>query len=391
MTFINRVISVFNYEVVKIKKNRIYLTTLLILPFVTILFFGVMFYEGAIEKLPIVVVDNDNSPMSRKLLSMISATRSIEIAEYAPSINIAEESMRRGDTYAILLIPHHFERDIYAMVPTSVECYISATNLSASGVIESAAQSTLQTFSAGISISKLMAKGIDQHDAILEVMPINFHSHIISNPTINYGYYLAPIFMYMSLAIFTILLSVYAIGNELYYSTAKNWMQLANNNVACATLGKLLPTTIVMSLYSQLILLVLFIIMGMQCNGSYLLLSLGSLLFIVAYQAVAVVIVSITSNMRLSLSLGGGYAVMAFTFSGITFPRASMFVVARYLSYAFPLTWFSDIFVDQAMRGAPIIYSMPAILSLLIFALTPLLVRRRLRGISLIPKYWGRD
>ena len=391
MTFTSSVISSFKYEVREVCKNRLYRTSLLLLPLVTLLFFVAIFYRGSIENLPIVVIDNDHSSMSRKIVGMVSATRSIEIWGYRTSTTEAEALLRRGDVYAILLIPDGFESNIYGSKSATIECYVSGTNLSASGVVESALQSTVRTFGAGVSISKLESKGMRASDAKREVMPINTLTHTISNPYMNYGYYLAPIFMFMSLAIFTTLISVYAVGRELYYSTARRWIDACGGNSAAAVVGKLLPVTIVMILFSQLILFTLFVVMGMECAGSYIILSVGSILFVVAYQSVALFIVALSGNMRLVLSLGGGYAVMAFTFSGITFPTMAMFDIARWLSVLFPLRWFSDLFVDQAMRGAPIIQSLLPLAYLASFAILPTAAGRRLRGVLLIPKFRHRD
>lgn len=391
MHLFNNIISAIKYEVHEITKNTIYRTTLLLLPFVTLLFFVTIFYSGTIAKLPIIVVDNDHTAMSQKLLGMVKSTRAIEIWGHVTNIHDAEELLRRGDVYAILLVPEGFQQAIYGSRQTEVECYVSGTNLSASGVIESALQTTLRTFAAGISIAILEAKGMKPRDAALEVMPINTLTRTISNPYINYGYYLAPIFMFMSIAIFTTLLTIYAIGREIYYSTARQWLVATGGNILTSTIGKLLPTTVIMVIFSQLIFLILFGIMGMECTGSYLGLTIGSILFVIAYQCVALFIISLTSNLRLTLSLGGGYAVMAFTFSGITFPTMAMFDIAQWLSQLFPLTWLSNIFVDQAMRGTPIPYTIPSYIALLSFAILPMFVIRRLRGIMLLSKFWHKD
>ena len=391
MSIINSIISTIKYEVHEIAQNRVYRTTILLLPSVTILFFGTMFYKGTIVDLPIVVVDNDHSTSSRKLLDMVSATRGIAIEHYATSTIEAEMLLREGKAYAILLIPDGLERNIYGNKSSQVECYISGTNLSASGVIESDIQNSIQTFAAGIELSKLKTQGLSEAQARQDIMPINFLTHIISNPYINYGYYLAPIFMFMALAIFTTTLTTYAIGREFYYATAPKWLSVAGNSITAATIGKLLPTTVAMTLFAQLIYFVIFIIMGMECNGNYLILTISSIIFIIAYQSVALFITTITANMRLALSLGGGYAVMAFTFSGITFPTSAMFDIAQLLSKIFPLTWFCEVFVDQAMRGAPIIYSAKPILITLLFTLLPLTILGRLNRVSSDHKYWSKD
>lgn len=391
MSLIKKIISVVKYEVVEIAKSTIYRTALLLLPLATILFFGTMFYSGTIEDLPIAVIDNDHTKSSCQLLSMVAATRGVEIANYTNSTIEAEDMLRRGDVYALLLIPEGLERNIYGAKSSNIECYVSGTNLSASGIIESEIQNSVRSFAAGVELAKLKAMGINSHDVMQEVMPINFLTHIISNPYINYGYYLAPIFMFMALAIFSTLITTYAFGRELYYASAPKWIATASNNIAAAMIGKLLPITLIMALFAQLTYFVLFVIMGMECVGSYLALSIGSVIFIAAYQSVALFITTITANMRLALSLGGGYAVMAFTFSGITFPTSAMFDVARLLSNIFPLTWFSEIFIDQAMRGAPLVYTFKPLLILSAFTLLPLPLITRLRRICTTPTYWSKD
>ena len=104
----------------------------------------------------------------------------------------------------------------------------------------------------------------------------------------------------------------------------------------------------------------------------------------------AVFIVSLLSNLRLSLSIGGGYSVLAFTFSGLTFPLMAMWPAMRYLSKLFPFTYYTDIFVDQMLRGAPVACSLPDMGYMSLFIVLPLLCLPRLRTFCTEEKYWGR-
>ena len=106
--------------------------------------------------------------------------------------------------------------------------------------------------------------------------------------------------------------------------------------------------------------------------------------------AVHVLIVSLLANLRLSLSIGGGYSVLAFTFSGLTFPIMAMWPAMRYLSKLFPFTYYTDIFVDQMLRGAPVACSLPDMGYMSLFIVLPLLCLPRLRTICTEEKYWGR-
>lgn len=390
MSLINSILLSFKRELREIVDNRLYRAIMFIIPSVMIIFFTIMFYGGEITDLPIVVVDKSHSPMSRQLIEMTDATRGVGVAFEVESIAEAERLMLNGDVAAILYIPDSFESDIYSGVVAKVECYTLGTNISAEGIISENLQQVIMIFSSGIALNKLQSMGVGYSEAMVEIMPINIHSNIVANPYLNYGYYLAPLFMFMGVVILTIVATTYALGRELRYATTMEWLQMANNSLPAAVIGKLLPITIIMSVIVQVILFVLIVVMGMECAGNYLILTLGSVMFVIAYQSVAIFIVSLTSNLRLALSLGGGYAVMAFTFSGLTFPVTAMFEWIQPVSKLFPLGYFSDIFIDQMMLGVPIYYDISKLCAMAVFFALPFVIWRRLGMVVTDKQYWER-
>ena len=119
-------------------------------------------------------------------------------------------------------------------------------------------------------------------------------------------------------------------------------------------------------------------------------LAVGTAVLIVAYQAVALFVVALTASFRLSLSLGGGYSVLAFTFSGVTFPTMAMLAWVQPFTMLFPYTYFMRLYIDQAVRGSAWWLSMQDISAMLLFCLLPLLVLGRLKRVAINRKFWGR-
>lgn len=388
---IRSIISSFRREVRDIASDRLYLAILVLFPLLLPLFFCAIFYRGAIDDVPIAVVDRDYTPLSRQLCRMVDATSGVSIAFQELDLASAEQRLLNGDVEGILYIDNGFEQSIYRQEGATVGCYLSGANISASGVLSRDITLAVESFSAGVALQSLESMGINTSQAMVEIMPINTQSNIISNPYLNYGYYLAPIFMILGVVIFTVLSTIYAIGRELRYRTALQWLTIAKGSLAGGLVGKLLPVTLAMTAMSQFIYFILFVVMGMECEGNYLILSLVTILFIVAYEGIAISIVAITANLRLALSLGGGYSVMAFTFSGITFPTIAMFGVARIFSKLFPLSYFSEFFVSQMMRGAPLSYDIDNILYIMFFLIVIPLSWRRLNRVTREDKYWGRE
>lgn len=391
MLFLSGIYHSFRREVEEIANNKLYLTSLIILPLIMLLLFTLMFSHGSIEQLPIAVVDNDHSSMSRQLISMMQATQGVgDITETQSTID-ANNLVRRGDVRAMVVIPENFEHNIVSGKITSVETSLSGANLSTAGILQRNIQQVVRSLSSGIAISKMQSMGASVDQALANVMPINVQIHTISNPYMNYGYYLAPMFIFVGIALFVTLNTIYSIGRELRYATAGEWLKCASNSLLAAIIGKLLPITIAMMIMMGLAFIILFVVMGMETMCSWIILGISSLLLIIAYQSIATLIIAITANLRLALSLGGGYAVMAFTFSGITFPTISMYGIAQFIAKLFPLTYFSDIFITQAVRGASLNYSLDSLVWLLGFSILGVIVWQRLSRVVRMEQYWNRD
>ena len=248
----------------------------------------------------------------------------------------------------------------------------------------------MTTFTAGIQLQVLMKQGLTQRQAMAQLMPVRFDKHVLFNPHINYGYYLSPSFMPMMLMIFVVMVTVFAIGTELKHATASEWLGTGNGSVTAALAGKVLPITAVMFLISLVMLVINFKIVGTPLNGSLTVILIGTLLFILSYQSISVLIVSLLANLRLSLSIGGGYSVLAFTFSGLTFPIMAMWEPMQWVSKIFPFTFYTDIFVDQMLRGTPWVYSLPDLCYMSLFIVLPLLCLPRLKRVCTEEKFWGR-
>lgn len=390
MGFFQNTWGVLRRELGRIRRGPVYIVLMFVLPLVSMAFFAVIFSRGVPRDIPIAVLDQDRSQMSRKLVNMFDATQSAEVTFHVDDMAEGEELMRRGEVMAVVHIPDGFERDILAVRQTGVVTYLNGVNITANGMLTKDLQTTATTFSTGVSIQMLVKQGLTEEQAYAQAMPVYFDKHVLFNPYTNYGYYLLPSFLPMMLMIFTIMLTIFAIGTELKYGTAGEWFAAAGGRTASALAGKLIPYTGAMFLLSLVMNLYMYRAAGVPLNGSALIIVLASFMFILAYQSIAVLIVSVLSNLRLSLSIGGGYSVLAFTFSGLTFPLVAMDAPLRAFSYIFPFTIYTQIFVDQAMRGAPLAPSVLDLGILAVYIILPMLCLPRLKRIATTEKFWKR-
>ena len=382
--------DVLRRELKRIWQFKPYLLILSVLPLLSILLFIAIFSKGMPTDLPIAVVDNDNTPLSRKVINMIEASPETAIRFKITSTLEGERLIRQGAAGAMVIIPANSEKDILGMTPTSIGVYISGANILENGLISKGLQTTITTFSTGLKMQILSKQGVAESQAIAQAMPIALDRHILFNPYTNYSYYLLPSFLPMMILIFTMLSTIFAIGSELKYSTAGEWLDTAQGSVATALVGKLTPTLTIITAMAAVMFILLFEFVGVPLRGNIWMLLVSCFMFILTYIAVAIFIIAITADMRLAMSLGGGYSVMAFSLSGLTFPTMAMHKAMQWLGLLFPFTYFIEIMIDQALRGAPIGNSLSQLSYMMIFLLLPLTTARRLKRIIHDKKYWGK-
>ena len=388
--FFHNTCAVARREVRRLCRQPMYFVLMVLLPVISFAFFALLFGQGAIRNVPIAVLDQDHTTLSRKVIQMIDETPTALVAYGIQDMAEGERLMREGKVTAIVLVPRFFEKSILSNTQTTLENYVSGTNITVNGLLSKDIQTAVTTFTAGIQLQLLMKQGLTERQAMAQLMPVRFDKHVLFNPHINYGYYLAPSFMPMMLMIFVVMVTIFSIGTELKHATSREWMHTAGDSIAAALTGKLTPITIVMFLVSLVMLVINFRIVGTPLNGSLTVILIATLLFILSYQAISVLIVSLLANLRLSLSIGGGYSVLAFTFSGLTFPIMAMWEPMQWLSRIFPFTYYTDIFVDQMLRGTPWVYSLPDLGWMSLFIVLPMLCLPRLKRVATEEKFWGR-
>ena len=388
--FWNGVSQTARREIGRLLANNEYRAVVWWLPLGVVLFFAIFFSQEVVGALPVAVVDSDNSSLSRKLVSMIRATPQTSLVEEVADVESARLKVVRGDVYAVVEIPKGFAQSILSGESANVIFYDSGTNISTNSLASKGVQSAVTTFGVGVAMQRAEMRGEAPDKALAQAMPIAFSTYGLFNPWLNYAYYVAPCFWAMILIIAAALSTIYAVGSELRHATSVSWLRTANGSLLAALMGKLAPLTLALWLLAVVVGTIIFGLFGSPLRGSLVVLVLGVMALVSAYQAVALAIVALTASFRLSLSLGGGYSVLAFTFSGVTFPTMAMFSEVQPFTMLFPYTYFMRLYIDQAVRGSAWWLSMPDIAAMLLFCLLPLLLFGRLNRVLVGRKFWCR-
>lgn len=382
-------IRVIHREFSRLKHSKVLLFTSLIAPVLSLFLIMWIFSAGVVHKLSVSVVDADNSALSRKLLQMIDATPIAKPTKVC-DINEAEALMKRGKSDAIVVIPRNMERDVMKGLSPEIALYINNSNVVKGGLLYSGLYKTLASLSAAIKVGVSMKGGMNPHQAIAAAQPVKLDSHLLFNPFGNYSYFLTLGLLPLMLIILVFLVSVFALGIELKNGSAKELLQTANNSVLVALTGKMLPYTLIFFMHAMVMNLILFKLLGTPILGSITVVLFSEFLILITYQLLAILILKITSNMRLSLSLGSAYTMMALTFAGVTFPTMGMPLLAKIVAGFFPYTFWIKIFLGQTIRNQPLNTTIPYFFVLLLYIIVCMFSFSGMKRKMSDSKYWGR-
>ncbi|WP_035817533.1 ABC transporter permease [Janthinobacterium sp. RA13] len=350
-----------------------------------------VFSAGIARDLPIVVIDNDNSTLSRQLTRWLDASPGIEVAAKVASSDEALHRLRERTAFGYLLIPNDFERKLLGGRQATVQWLYNAQFSSHAGALLRDVRTVSTTLSAGIEMSARAKKGMPGVQAAAQFEPIRTTLNSLYNENTSYEAFLTLALMPAMLQIFIVVAVVTSIGRELRDGTVSQWLASAKGSWLGAIGAKLLFPLLAYFALALLYLLFFSLARGWAVAGSLPALLLSMLLLVLAYCGLATLLIAATLSLRLALSGAAFITAPAFAFAGQAFPLMAMPAPARAWAQALPLTHYLQLQTKYWLAGAPWRYGVQEMLILAGFAIGcgavgVFLLARRANA----PASWGR-
>ena len=371
--------SVLLREWRRMTSRRLYLGVCIILPLFTLFFMATIFGNGQMENIPIGIVDQDNTAFSRAIARNISAVPTFKVTRHFVNEEAARKAVQKKEIYGYLSIPPKFEQDAISGKNATLSYYYHYALLSVGGELMAAFETSLAPVSLSPIVMQAVALGVEQDRITTFLLPVQASNHPIYNPSLDYSVYLSQPFFFVLFQVLILLITVYAVGIEIKFRTADEWLFVAKGNMVTAVLGKLLPYTIIFILIGCLANYVMFGILHIPFQGSWLLMNMLTALFVVATQALGLFLFSLFPAISLIISIVSMVGSLGATLSGVTFPVTNMYPLVRDASYLFPVRHFTAMMQTMLYEGSGFIHLWPSVVILCIFPLLALVLLPHLK------------
>lgn len=381
------ILKIARRELRRMASKPIYWFCMIAAPLFCFVFFTSLMAEGLPTDMPLGLVDNDNTTTSRSLARNLDAFEMTSIKEQYANVTEAREAVQRGDIYGFYYIPKGTTRKAQRQELPVVSFYTNYSYLVAGSLLYRDMRTMSELASGAASRTVLYAKGATERQAMAFLQPIVIDSHAINNPWLNYNVYLSNVILPGLLMLFIFMVTVFSIGTEVKYNTVHDWLIMARGSMFHALAGKLLPQTLIFFLIGIAFSIGLYGVLHFPCHCGLPTMLLVMFLGIIGAQGLGVFMFAMLPTLRLSLSFASLWGVISFSICGMSYPVMAMHPTLQGLSLLFPLRHYFLLYVNCALDGYPLMNAAPYVVGLLLFAMLPLLLLRRLKKMLLVVPY----
>lgn len=363
------ILTIFKREWLRISSSKICIWGIIVAPLIAMIFLLWMMSSGLPSRIPIAVVDLDNTTTTRTLVRQLDAFEKTDIAYKSLSFREARHQMEKMEIYAILTIPKDFTKDAVSGNRPKLVYYTNNAFLISGSLLFQDLKTISTLASASVGLRTAEAKGFTENQIMPILQPMTIDAHPLGNPWLNYSVYLNNVLMPGILQLVILMFTVSCFGSEIKSGSGRKLMEMGNNSILKVIIGKLLPYTIIYTGIALLFISIFYYINKFPLHSGFWPMFLNYFCLILAAQGAGLILLGIFRNYRLALSIASLIGMVSFSITGFSFSTLAMDGSLSALSNLFPLRHFFLIYVDQALNGIPLGYSVYHYGALLAFAM----------------------
>ena len=167
-------------------------TLLVLAPLVYGIYYPQPYLNQILRKIPIVVVDNDLSELSRDIVQMLDASGAVKVVARAETLVDAQAVLDRGRAFAVVGIPPGTERDLLKGTTVHVPIYADATYLFLFRTTASGIAVAINTLSSELAAGGARTDSSLVKATLASTQPADILMQPIFNPVGGYASYVVP-------------------------------------------------------------------------------------------------------------------------------------------------------------------------------------------------------
>ena len=352
-----RIIAVVKKEIIQMKRDRMTLALIFMMPLVQLLLFGYAI-QTEVKHIPSVVFDQSLSVESRELMDAFSASQYFDIKYLASNYQEVNQMIDSGKAQVGFIFPPDFSEKLKRNESAAVQVVVDASDNMVAN----------QAIAVVNSIGLLKSQEILTRNSNVSELPYDIRVRPWYNPDGITAYYMVPAILGIIVTMTMVIITSITIVRERERGTMEQLMVTPIRPYELM-IGKILPYIVLGYLQISVALLVGVIFFQVPIRGSLLELYILTLFFITASLGLGILISNIAKNQMQAFQMSFFVMLPSILLSGFMFPREAMPKFIWYISNIIPLTYYLDIIRGIVLKGIGFQYLYGQVISLLIFSI----------------------
>jgi ABC-2 type transport system permease protein len=345
-----------------LKRHKADFFMAIIAPLLVILLFGNMFSSGKAEHLPIVVIDQDQSEMSRKVIHALSVNHTLNVKTITASQDEAEQLINKTEAWGFVLIPEGAEQRLVQAQDAQISIAYNQSFFSIGNTISSAMLISTLNGMADYMGNRYFANVLPY----LDVPTPHIKISTLYNPNMSYELFLEPFMVPAVLHLLLCCCVAFAIGQEFKRKTLTEWVN--SKQIISSLLGKILVYVFIFCAWTWCWMFWLAHIRGYFIAGSLSLILLAQFLLYFSYAVISSTVVLATKDLPKTFGFIALYGGSSPSFSGITLPLNNAPAFTQFWSMIIPYTPYAKLQTEQWGIGSDLLVSFIPLSILLVFS-----------------------
>lgn len=181
---------VWRYELKQVFRDEGVLLFCVVVPLVYPLLYSWIYNNEAIHEVPVVVVDQSHSPLSREFIRMCDASPDVHVVSYAADLDDARSLVSRQVVKGIYLIPEDFATNVNRMQQGTVSVYCDMALMLTYKAIYQTAMAVSQQM--GAKIQTKLSGNYTAREDLITTSPLEVEDVAMFNPQGGYGTAVLP-------------------------------------------------------------------------------------------------------------------------------------------------------------------------------------------------------
>ena len=181
---------VWRIELRQVLRDEGVLLFCIVVPIVYPLLYSWVYNNENIHEVPVAVVDQSHSQLSRQFIRMCDASPDVHVAYYAVDLDDAQSLVSRQIVKGIYLIPEDFATRVNRLEQATVSVYCDMALMLTYKAIYQTAMAVSQKMGAGIQ-TKLAGK-YTKREEVINASPLDVEEVAMFNPQAGYGTAILP-------------------------------------------------------------------------------------------------------------------------------------------------------------------------------------------------------